>query len=94
MDIKAIEANYGIKVKSGKQVVARLQAGVRRYEKKYDITSEQMDENIRRKIMIETPEITRWMSDYHLIRCIKIVTERRNSGPARLEQSEQLSANL
>ncbi len=85
MDIKAIETNYNIRVQTKKEVTGKIRSRIRRYEKKYGLSSERMEENIRAGIMVETPEINRWMQDYHLIGCISLVTRKKTAGQARVE---------
>jgi hypothetical protein len=94
MDIKAVEANYSIQVQSKKKIVSKLQTKIRRFEKKHAVSSQQMDADIREGITIETPEISLWMQNDHLLRCITSGTKTGTIGQTRLEQSGKLPAHL
>lgn len=64
MNIKAIEAKYNIKVKSGDALLSQLNSRMARYEEDSGLSSARMLAKVRKDPTSETEEISAWMQDY------------------------------
>lgn len=67
MQIKAIEKNYNIKVRSGDILINKMQSRIKRFEKKYGISSKEMLDRVRQDPKRETEEIGHWMQNYTVV---------------------------
>ncbi len=61
-----------IQVKDGRNVVRSLKARKKRYERRYEMTSEKMQETVAANPERETAEIAKWMQAYCVLRWMGI----------------------
>lgn len=63
----------------GRKVVARLRRRIRTYERRYEVTSEQMANLITTGYVKETAEIDKWMYAYRALQLIRPETRTRGT---------------
>ena len=70
MTIKAIEDYYGVKVESGNVLIGQMKSQIRKYEKEYKLSSEQMLVMVHQDPACETEEFSRWIQSYMMLKRI------------------------
>jgi hypothetical protein len=64
MNIRAIEKNYNVEIKSADAMIREMKPKIKAFEKKYQLTSEEMIERVRQNPAFETEEVCIWMQNY------------------------------
>ena len=71
----------------GRKVVARLRRRIRKYEKRYEVSSSQMASLITTGYVRETAEILNWMYDYRVLQSLGVETRTRGTRSTAMSTS-------
>jgi hypothetical protein len=94
MNVKAVEARYNIKVKPSHILVRRLKGQVSKFEKRYEISTAQMLQQVNAGKMRETKEIDQWMQYHFVLRRFLNEKSSEKARQARLEHIRKLPTHI
>lgn len=94
MNVKAIEERYNIKVKPCNVLIRRLKNQVVRFEKRYEIPTSEMLQEVHSGKMRETKEIDHWMQCHLVLGRLTNAQTVNAKRSARLEHTRKLPTHL
>ncbi len=74
MTFKCGEKTLRLPMKDAKVIGMKLHRSVRTYERRYEMTSDEMARRLKSCSERETIDILRWMQNYHALRLLKPTT--------------------
>ena len=93
MNANTLEPGCQTKAVSGRLITGRMKSQIKRFEKRYEISSAQMLQEVRSGKIRETEEIGRWIQ-YYLVLERMSRDKKKSTGQARLEHNRKLPANI
>ena len=74
-----IESEIFTKIRriSGRRVIANLRSNIKRYEQRYEISSDKMLNMVSSGQIREIAEILRWLQDYHVLQLLNTTIQSK-----------------